>query len=176
MNDARRMMLGIGVAVLLVATALLYMQRPGPESAGGELRWRDWDAGQAEAARTGKPMLVDVFTTWCQFCKRMDQETYPDSTVIAYVNAHFVPVRLDAEQETKAQWLGRVTTRSGLAREWRVEGYPTTVFLRANGEHRVSVPGFLDAKDFLRLLHYVGDGAMDRGVTWDDYTQGEGAR
>ena len=67
---------------------------------------------------------------------------------------------------------GRTFTGKTLASGFEVTGYPTTIFLRANGEHLVNVPGYLPPDKFLKLVHYIGDGHMDRGVPWEQYSRG----
>src|SRR4051812_22903851 len=44
-----------------------------------------------------KKVFIDVYTQWCGWCKRMDASTFEDPSVVAYMNTHFYPVKLDAE-------------------------------------------------------------------------------
>src|SRR5512141_1409648 len=96
-----------------------------PTSALAAPGWRGWDAGLAEAGRTGRPVLVDVYTDWCGWCKRMDRDVYARSDVSEYLNAHFVMVRLNAESDERVNYAGRVLTGRTLAGGFQVTGYPT---------------------------------------------------
>ena len=41
------------------------------------INWRpDVTAAMSEARRTGKIVMIDVYTDWCGWCKRMDRDTY----------------------------------------------------------------------------------------------------
>ena len=51
---------------------------PAASATPGKLVWSELDPGLAEAKRAGKPLLVDVYTDWCGWCKRMDRTTYAD--------------------------------------------------------------------------------------------------
>src|SRR5262249_8488430 len=107
----------------------------------GSVAWRGWNDGLSAAAGAGKPLVVDVYTDWCGWCKRMDRDVYAKEAVSDYVNAHFVMVRLNAESAEKVSYAGRTVTARGLAGAFQVTGYPTTIFLRPDGTHMVNVPG-----------------------------------
>ena len=47
---------------------------------------------------------------------------------------------------------------STLASQFRITSYPTTIFLRADGEHMVNVPGYVEPAKYMQLVRYVGDG------------------
>lgn len=151
----------LALSVLVAATAV-------PARAAG-VEWRSWDDGIAEARASGRPVLVDVYTDWCGWCKRMDRDVYGRADVRDYLAKRFVTIKLDAESGDKATLDGRTVTLAGIARRFRVSGYPTTIFLRANGEHLVSVPGYVPAERFRLMLEYVGDDHIGKGVKWSDF-------
>jgi thioredoxin-related protein len=105
----------------------------------------------------------------------MERDVYTRDDVRDYLSRRFVVVKLDAEAKDEATYEGRMYTSRSLAERFRVTGYPTTIFLRANGEHLVNVPGYVPADRFLQLLRYVGDGAMDRGQSFDDFVKRDAA-
>ena len=49
--------------------------------------------------RNPKPVLIDLYTDWCYWCKVMDKKTYTNSKVISYINDHFYPVKLMQKQK-----------------------------------------------------------------------------
>lgn len=158
------MRLRVGVLALLLGSLLL-----ASSSHAQSVQWRDWNGGLKAASSTGKPVLVDFYTDWCGWCKRMDREVYARPEVRDYLAKRFVTVKLNAEGGQPATYEGRSYTGRTLAARFEVTGFPTTVFLRPNGEKLVNVPGYLPADRFLLLLRYIGDGHMDRGVAWDDF-------
>lgn len=159
--------------LLLLALLLLVAvpdARAGRVSDPG-VRWRAWDAGLREAGKSQRPVLVDVYTDWCGWCKRMDRDVYSRPEIRDYLSSRFVTIRLNAESNDAARYEGRAWTSRSLASRFQVSGYPTTIFLRANGEHLANLPGYIEADRFLTLLRYVGDGAMDRGVSFEDFSR-----
>lgn len=136
--------------------------------------WKDWNAGLAAAASSGRPVVVDVYTNWCRWCREMDREVYGRADVSQYLAEKFVTVRLDAESAEPVTYRGRNLTGRTLASSFEVSGYPTTIFLTADGDHLANVPGYIEPGRFLLLLRFVGDGHMDRGEKWDDYVKRAG--
>lgn len=127
-------------------------------SAGKEIPWKDFGAALGEAKKNKKRILVDVYTDWCGWCKRMDRDTYSDAEVRKYLSSAFVPVRLNAESNQRVTYKGNEYSYRQLASGFRVNGYPTTLFLESDGTHIVTAPGYMKAPDFLTVLRYIGDG------------------
>lgn len=144
-----------------------------PSARAGEpaVQWRGWDPGLAEAQKSKRPVLVDVYTEWCGWCRRMEKDVYSRADVRDYLQRKFVTVKLDAEASDPAQYEGKALTSRTLASRFRVTGYPTTVFLRSDGGHLANVPGYIPADRFLLLLRYVGDGHLDRGESFEEFSK-----
>jgi thioredoxin-related protein len=140
-----------------------------PSAADPAFQWRSWDDGLQEAGSSNKHVLVDVYTDWCGWCRRMDRDVYSRKDVREYLQSRFVTVKLNAESAERASYMGRDFTARTLASGFRVTGYPTTIFLRSNGEHIVNVPGYVPADRFLLLLEFIGDGHLDRGEDFMEF-------
>lgn len=151
----------------LGALAVTLFLFPAPATAAPA--WRPWDAGLREAATSGRPVLVDVYTDWCGWCKRMDRDVYARADVQDYLARRFVTVKLDAESNAAARYEGRSYTLRTLAARFGVTGYPTTLFLSAKGQYLGNSPGYLPPQDFLQQLRFVGDGHAERGERFEDF-------
>ncbi|HEY2954668.1 MAG TPA: thioredoxin fold domain-containing protein [Candidatus Eisenbacteria bacterium] len=160
---------------LLLISLPLSLSHAGPAGRAEPLGWLNWDQGMSEASITRRPILVDVYTEWCGWCKRMDRDVYARDDVRDYLNHHFIVVRLDAESMEEARFGDRTFTARALAQQLRVSGYPTTIFLRSNGEHIANVPGYVPADRFLRMLRYIGEDHIGRGVSWEEYEKSTAA-
>ncbi len=140
-----------------------------PALGADQVGWLRWNQGISEAAITARPILVDVYTDWCTWCRRMDRDVYAREDVRDYLSRHFITVRLNAESLDEVRYADRIWTARGLAQRFRLSVYPSTLFLRPGGEHLVTVPGYVPADRFLLMLRYIGEDHIGRGVSWSDF-------
>ena len=162
--------------LLLILLPLWPATAPAAEPArAGAPGWLAWDQGMAEASATNRPILVDVYTDWCGWCKRMDRDVYAREDVRGYLKRYFIAVRLNAESPDEVRWGDRTLTSRALAQQLRVSGYPTTIFLRSNGEHIANVPGYIPADRFKLMLQYIGEDHIGRGESWQDFEKSAAA-
>ncbi|MCC6645711.1 MAG: thioredoxin family protein [Polyangiaceae bacterium] len=64
---------------------------------GAAIAWRTPAEGLAEAQRTGKPVMLVLFTTWCPHCKNYSR-VFEDARV-AEASKGLVMVRADADKD-----------------------------------------------------------------------------
>ncbi|MBI5170322.1 MAG: DUF255 domain-containing protein [Candidatus Eisenbacteria bacterium] len=157
----RPLLLALASVALLVASS-----RP---ASAGKVDWRSWDDGLARAKSGNRFVVVDVYTDWCGWCRRMEADVYARRDVSEYLDSKFVTVKLNAESGELVHRGERSMSARTLASQFQVTGYPTTIFLRPDGERLANVPGYIPAEKFLLLLRYIGDGHMDRGEKWEDF-------
>lgn len=165
MRAVRRPLLALLCTLALAAAA---------PPARADVDWKSWDDGLAAAKASKRRVIVDVYTNWCGWCRRMDADVYGRADIAAYVRAHFVTVKLDAEGTGTVHRGERPMSARTLAASYRVSGYPTTIFLDSEGEHLATLPGYVPPERFFLLLRWMGDGDMDRGVKWEDYVKSQG--
>jgi thioredoxin-related protein len=94
---------------------------------------------KAAAAKQGKPIFLDVYTTWCGPCKKMTKEVFSIDEVGSYFNKHFVNYKVDAE---KGEGIA-------IARQYKVSAYPTMLFLDVEGNIKHSMRGYRPYEPFL---------------------------
>jgi thioredoxin-related protein len=137
----------------------------------GKLAWNELEPALAEAKRANKPLLVDVYTDWCGWCRRMDKTTYGNAEVRDYVARSFVPARVNAEDDARrATYEGEERTYRQFADRFRITGYPTTLFLAPDGTLITQLPGYVKPQTFLTVLRYVAEGHY-RTRSWDAYSR-----
>ncbi len=129
-----------------------------------------------------KKVLVDLYTNWCGWCKRMDASTYKDPEIINYINEHYYAVRFDAEMRDSINFGGKMYhyVKPPGARRGTNElaialgnvngrmGYPTTVFMDEDMQLLQALPGFKDSKSMLPILVYFGEDYA-KTTPWDDF-------
>ena len=154
------------IVILLLLSATLSAKEP---------QWKNLKDGLAEAKSSGKKVLVDVYTDWCSWCKKMDATTYTDKSVSEYLSKNFVIVKLNAEGTGSVNYSGQTMTPAEFAQGMGVSGYPATGFLQSDGQAITLLPGYLDADKFIHVLTYI---ATDQYKTkkFQDYIQEKGVK
>lgn len=124
-----------------------------------------------------KKMIIDVYTDWCGWCKKMDKNTYTDSEVIKHINANYYFVKLNAEQKQEIIYKDKVFKfkEEYKSNELAVSllngqmSYPSTVFLDENMNLLTVVPGYLTPKEMNPILKYFGENIY-KEKNWKEYS------
>ncbi len=140
-----------------------------------ELQWKQFQAGIAEAKKSGKVILVDVFTDWCKWCKKMDAETYTDKKVKEYLESKFVIIKLNAEGSENITYSGQKISPPQFAQQMGITGYPATLFLKKNGEPITVLPGYSEPGMFIHVLSFIAEHQYEK-KSFDKYLAEKGVK
>lgn len=151
------------ILVLLVPILLAAYISPGKE----KVKWISLTQLQAAYAKQPKPVIVDVYTDWCGWCKVMDKETYSNDKVANYINEHFYAVKFNAESKDSAVFGKKKYGFNPAynANELAVYllygrmGYPSTVLLSALDAQPAPLSGYLKPSELEAPVKYFGEGA-----------------
>src|SRR5882724_2123227 len=86
---------------------------------------QDYDAALATAKKDKKLVMVDLYTDWCGWCKKLDKDTYGDKDVTDKLTKDFVTVKVNPEKSPKG---------AALAKQFGTRGFPHIVFVDAEGK------------------------------------------
>jgi thioredoxin-related protein len=160
------------VLLLLAATSPSPAQAPagktGDQKKPVTLDWTNLEKAVAKAADQKKPILLDVYTDWCGWCKKMDREVFVDPAVAAVLTSRFALAKVNGESKEAITFKGQKTDGVGIAMGFGVKGYPSIIFLDANGEMITMIPGFLNAEQFLPVTLFIADRAYEK-MEWEAY-------
>jgi uncharacterized protein YyaL (SSP411 family) len=69
------------------------------EHAHNPVDWHPWGPeALRKAVAENKPLIVSIGYSACHWCHVMERESYSDTEVAAYMNAHFVSIKVDREE------------------------------------------------------------------------------
>ena len=164
------------IAALLLAAVSVWAVTPPPanKDAGKNIKetspivWNKYDDALKLAAKSKKPIMVDFYTDWCGWCKRLDKDTYGNEKVMEYLNQQYVVIKLNAESTSKVNYQDKSYTEASLAQAFGATGYPTIVFFDSKGEPINSLGGYLNAEKFLPVITYIGDDHY-KSMTWEEF-------
>ncbi|HMP93606.1 MAG TPA: thioredoxin family protein [Phnomibacter sp.] len=116
--------------------------------------------------KESRPILVDVYTTWCQYCKVMDNTTWRHDSVVQYLAQNFYTIKLNAEDKQPQSWMGKnyeynPRYKVNMLAVELLRGnmvYPSTVIIPPSGEWQV-LPGALKPAEIELALKYYGSQA-----------------
>ncbi|MET8942048.1 thioredoxin domain-containing protein [Streptomyces sp. NPDC004542] len=101
------------------------------QHADNPVDWWPWsDAAFEEARKLDRPVLLSVGYSSCHWCHVMAHESFEDQATAAYLNDHFVSVKVDREErpDVDAVYMEAVQAATGQG------GWPMTVFLTPDAE------------------------------------------
>jgi len=174
-----RMLWKIWSLTALVGLTLTFMStRPAP-APPAKIQWLSIEEAAAQAPVTGKKIMVDLYTDWCGWCKRMDANTYTDPELVAYINQHYLPVKFDAEQKADVvvggqtfSYLPNVGRRGVHELAMKMmqgrPSYPNTVILDSNLAMLTNVPGYMGPDELGMILRFLGEDIY-KHTSWDSY-------
>ena len=98
--------------------------------ADNPVNWYPWgEEAFAEALRRGVPVLVSIGYSTCHWCHVMARESFSDPVLAAFLNAHFVAIKVDREEhpDVDASYLAAAGAFTGNL------GWPLNVFVTPEG-------------------------------------------
>ncbi len=122
--------------------------------------WYPWgEATFEKAKRESKPVFLSIGYATCHWCHVMAHESFEDEEVAAFLNDHFVSIKVDREERPDLDALYMTACQALTGRG----GWPLSVFLTPDGKpfyagtyfprnSRFGMPGFLDILRRIAML------------------------
>ena len=147
-------------------------------SSAQEVNWVTFEEALALNKKSPKPILVDMYTDWCGWCKKMDATTYKNSVIIKSINDNFYAVKMDGEGKEDITFKGRTFkfVQQGRSKYHELSAailkgkmsYPSTAFFNEEEQLIQTVPGYLSKEKFEKILAYFGGDAY-KNKAWPDF-------
>lgn len=166
------------IVTLMLSSTFVLAQTATLAAAPAKIEWLTWDQAAAKMAKEPRKLMVDVYTDWCGWCKRMDATTMEDPGIIKQVNEKFYAIKMDGEG--RKDILFRDRTYKFIAQGQRgyhelpaellggKMSYPTLVFLDENYGIIQPLPGYQDVPTLGPILAYFGGGHY-KTIAWPEF-------
>lgn len=140
-----------------------------------KVNWMSWEQMMAKQKIEKKKVIVDLYTNWCFWCKKMDKGTFMNPFIIDMMNEDYYCVKFNAEQHEDLEFDGRIFKYIPQGRRGYHEfaaaltnnqlSYPTYVFLDEDIRILQIFSGYQQAKEFEYILSFFGDNFF-KTTTW----------
>ncbi|MBV6645203.1 MAG: DUF255 domain-containing protein [Cyclobacteriaceae bacterium] len=175
----RRVGVFFSVALVLVLSSAVLPERETKVDLGGDgVEWISFEEAIARSKTEPRKILVDIYTDWCGWCKKMDKESYSKIEISNYLNEKFYAVKFNAEQREEVVFDGHTFKFVARGRRGYHElaaaltnnslSYPTTVFMDEEQRIIQPVPGYLNAPTLDTILKYIGESEY-KSTPWNEF-------
>ncbi|HCS52934.1 thioredoxin domain-containing protein [Rubinisphaera sp.] len=107
----------------------------------GSLHWEtDYAKAKKQAVAESKPMLIMFTASWCGPCKKMKSSTLSNSKIEQEIEANFIPVMIDTDDNPS------------VTRKFGVNAMPTIAVVDPTTEESEKVRGYQGTSEFLSFL------------------------
>lgn len=107
------------------------------------IKWEtSLDMAMKQAKAKDQIIMIDVYTEWCTWCKELDEKTYKQKDVVALAKK-MVSLKLNPEESEDGALI---------AQKFAVTGYPTILFINADGVLLNRVGGYVEGAAFLPYI------------------------
>ena len=127
------------------------------------LTWLKIEHVDSHIVKKGKPVMIDLYTSWCGWCKHMDKNTFSSPEVKKYLQENYYVVKFDAERALPIQFRGKTYGRIkdtkynelAVAMLNGKMAFPTIVFLDNKGAYHSTEPGYKTPEQLLEKLKAI---------------------
>ncbi len=146
----------------------------------GLVKWISIKEAQEKIKTVPKPIILDIYTDWCGWCKHMMKTTYSNPGLAEYINTNFYPVKFNAETKDTIVYDGKTYKSTSkepkapheLAIKFLGErlSYPSTMFITNNYQFNLLTQGFLEDKKIEPILIFMVENAWQTTV-FDEFNK-----
>lgn len=112
--------------------------------AAEDIRWQNYSGAIFDQAKKQhRLVLLYGKSEWCHWCQKMDGNTWNDSSVIQTINTHFIPVKVDINDDNE------------IANHYNIKGTPTLVIVDWNRRVVKTLFGYEEPYDLVNNLKEI---------------------
>jgi len=128
-----------------------------------EFAWHAFKDAIPAAQASDKMIMVDIYTDWWSWCKKLDRDVLSKPDVQAYLAEKFIAVKLNAEdKESRVKILEHDLTYAEAVGAYGVQGFPATLFLEPNGQLIYKLSGYHPKDKYMEILKYFAEREFEK--------------
>ncbi len=108
------------------------------------LEWQSYEKAVIEAKKSGKIIMIDAVRDGCHYCADMERNVFSDANVSAWIEARFIPVKINISHQEMPLDIDVMMT-------------PSFYFINRNEEEIKKIPGSWGWEDFHSMLEGIKD-------------------
>lgn len=143
-----------------------------------KINWMSFEQAVALNDKNPKKIFIDIYTDWCGWCKRMDATTFIDSGVVAYMNANFYAVKLNAETKDTIRFRDKIfvfkpefkSNELALSLLQGKMSYPSFVVMDEQYSLLSPLAGYQTPAQLQPVLLYFGENTY-KNQSWEEYSK-----
>jgi thioredoxin-related protein len=156
------------VCILIAGVGIYYNSKSGKQAGSvqkkestqiydtSNIEWQEYAKGMDLAKNQNKPVFLYFHADWCTYCTKLKNTTFQDALVLKYLKDNFISITVDTDKDQER------------ANQWKVKGLPTLWFLKSDHSKITSIPGYIDAEQFLNALKYIHTASYDK-MSFQDF-------
>lgn len=170
----KKILLTLSICTL---SLIIYGQNPVTENA--KVNWMTFEEAIALQDSMPRTIMIDMYTDWCGWCKKMDAETFSNPEIANYINTFYYPVKFNAERTDTVEYQGKkyynLNTGNRSSHQLAQQllngrmSYPTIVYIDFE-KNVYPVPGFMDATSIEQILVYFAE-RINKNCDFADFRQ-----
>lgn len=169
--------------VVISAKAQYPLLPPPAQENKGDVKWYTIQEAERLNKIHPKKIMIDVYTDWCGWCKKMDKATFSHPVISKILNEYYYAVKFDAESTDSVIFNGqkyinennngnggRSTHQLAITLLKGQLSYPSIVYFTEKLEFLGPVPGYKTPEQQELILTYI---ALDKfkTVTYEEFAK-----
>lgn len=125
-----------------------------------------------------RKIFIDVYTDWCGWCKKMDENTFSNSVIASSLASRFHAVKFNAEGREEITYKGQVFKNKGQGQRTPHDfavallqgrlSYPSIVFMDEDNNLITFIAGYLTPEQLEPILAFIESNAY-KTQKWEDF-------
>jgi len=122
----------------------------------------DFREDAAEAAESGRHLLLFFHVAGCPYCKKMLDDNFVSGENAKTVQANFDAIEIDLKGSKEIEFNEKMTvTEANLGKALQVHYTPTILFMNAKNKVVARLNGYRSPREFKQVLNFVKDKAYE---------------